>query len=382
MATPTNTTTTMTTSNFLTIKLDHTNYSLWLAQITPLLKSRNLMGFVDGTKPCPPAFLRNDAGTFIDTVNPVYEEWIATDKMILGWINGSLTPSVLATVSRSVASHTTWTSLARRYASQNHNRILQLRSNLLRTTRGDLSISDYLDKINQLADSLALSGHPVDDSDLISIIMNNVGPLYENTINSAQARDTPITYDALEALLLGAESRLQNQALLGMESTPTALFTNNRQTAPLHTGGSQRGRPTNHGRGSFYGPTTYGRGSSSRFPSRGGSILGQAPSPRPTYDLRGPCQICNRNGHTAIDCFHRLNMAYEGRTPSTRLSAMAAATTSPHDPSPWLLDTGSNTHITNNPHTLTHPREYHGSDTVGGVVSGSELREDAFGGSE
>jgi hypothetical protein len=31
-------------SGFMSIKLDRTNYPLWLAQIVPILKSKNLMG--------------------------------------------------------------------------------------------------------------------------------------------------------------------------------------------------------------------------------------------------------------------------------------------------------------------------------------------------
>jgi hypothetical protein len=44
-------------SGFMSIKLDRTNYPLWLAQIVPILKSKNLMGFVTGTNPCPPESL-------------------------------------------------------------------------------------------------------------------------------------------------------------------------------------------------------------------------------------------------------------------------------------------------------------------------------------
>ncbi|XP_068340336.1 uncharacterized protein [Pyrus communis] len=49
---PTNTPTTTPFHPFSTvvnIKLDKTNYPLWLAQILPILKSRDLMGYVDGT---------------------------------------------------------------------------------------------------------------------------------------------------------------------------------------------------------------------------------------------------------------------------------------------------------------------------------------------
>lgn len=42
---------------FMSIKLDITNYPLYLAQV-PILKNKNLMGFLDGTDPCPPEFKR------------------------------------------------------------------------------------------------------------------------------------------------------------------------------------------------------------------------------------------------------------------------------------------------------------------------------------
>ncbi|KAL6185316.1 hypothetical protein ACLB2K_041450 [Fragaria x ananassa] len=214
-----------TVSNFLSIKLDRTNYPLWLAQIQPLLKSRNLMGYVDGTLGCPPCFQTDAEGKLIDDVNPAYQQWISNDQMVLGWINNSLTPPVLATVAQSTTSFYTWSSLAKRFASQSQNRILQLRGELLRTMRGNMSISYFLDKINSIADNLALAGSPISDNDLVSIIMNNVGPLYENTVSSAQARDTPITYESLEALLLSAERRIkdQQQAALDVSSLTTAF---------------------------------------------------------------------------------------------------------------------------------------------------------------
>jgi hypothetical protein len=207
--------------------------------------------------------------------------------------------------------------------------------------RGDLSISDFLDKINAVADNLALAGNPVSDPDLVSIIMNNVGAVYETTVSSAQARDTPITYDALEALLLSAERRLQNQNILGVDTGATALHASRSRI------GGSRGRG-----GNFFGS---GRGMSSRgafsgrnapsSPSqfhngRGGprmsSILGPRPSNAASSSShsgfspinRPSCQICGKAGHSALDCYNRMNLAYEGRVPTKRLSALAAQLTS------------------------------------------------------
>uniref|UniRef100_A0A6N2KU85 Retrotransposon Copia-like N-terminal domain-containing protein n=1 Tax=Salix viminalis TaxID=40686 RepID=A0A6N2KU85_SALVM len=185
----------------MSIKLDRTNYPLRLAQIVLILKSKNLMGFVTGTNPCPPEFKSNSDGTITTEVDPRYTAWHQQDQMILSWINNSLSPAVLSKVARFTSSQTTWVSLERRYASQSKNRILQLRHDLL-TVKGDsLSITDFVDKINQIADNLALAGKPVDDDELINIILSNVGPAYEITVSSAQARDTPISYDDLVAFV-------------------------------------------------------------------------------------------------------------------------------------------------------------------------------------
>ncbi|GMY24189.1 putative transcription factor interactor and regulator CCHC(Zn) family [Fagus crenata] len=175
-------------SGFMSIKLDRTNYPLWLAQIVPILKSKNLMGFVTGTNPCPPEFKRNTDGTLTTEVDPRYVTWHQQDQMILSWINNSLSPTVLSTVARFTSSQATWSSLEKRYASQSKNR------------------------------------KPVDDDELVNIILNNVGPAYEITVSSAQARDTSISYDDLVALLLNVEIRLKAQQTPSLEASPTAMY--------------------------------------------------------------------------------------------------------------------------------------------------------------
>jgi hypothetical protein len=43
---------------------------------------------------------------------------------------------------------------------------------------------------------------------------------------------------------------------------------------------------------------------------------------------RPPCQICGKNSHQALDCYHRMDFAYQGRHPPSQLAAMAAVTQS------------------------------------------------------
>ncbi|KAL6290616.1 hypothetical protein ACE6H2_008126 [Prunus campanulata] len=96
----------------LNVKLDPTNYPIWLAQIIPLLRSRRLISFVDGTSICPPAFLLGSDGKPTNAINPAYEDWIQMDQLVLSWINGSLSHPVLATVASSISARATWLALA------------------------------------------------------------------------------------------------------------------------------------------------------------------------------------------------------------------------------------------------------------------------------
>ncbi|KAM1127568.1 hypothetical protein ACFX2I_037518 [Malus domestica] len=179
------------------IKVNRTNYPLWLAQILPILKSRDLIGYVNGSLVCPAKHLASST-----IVNPAYTTWTQHDQMILNWINGLLTASVLLTVASKRTARATWEALEKMYASTSQNRILFLRNELLQTKKDDLTVVDYLDRMNVISDNLALAEQPVSDDELVQIILNNLGSAFKMLVSATQARDTPVTYPTLEALIL------------------------------------------------------------------------------------------------------------------------------------------------------------------------------------
>lgn len=102
--------------------------------------------------------------------------------------------------------------------------------------------------------------------------MNNVGAVYETTISFAQARDTPITYDALEALLLSAERRLQNKNILRVDTGATVLHA------------SRSCIDGSHGRGGYFSGGECGMSSRNAF-----SSCNSSSSPSPFHNGRsGP----------------------------------------------------------------------------------------------
>lgn len=134
-----------------TVKLDHKNYQIWLAQIVPVLKSLKLKSFVDGSSPCPSQFLSDNAGNKTDTVNPDFEDWIQKDHLALSCIDCSLSPHVLGTIAHQYrTARETWQALEKLFASSSLKHISQLRSDLLHTTRNGRRIAEFLSVVNML----------------------------------------------------------------------------------------------------------------------------------------------------------------------------------------------------------------------------------------
>jgi hypothetical protein len=82
-----------TTQNTL-LKLDSGNYTSWLTQINPILRTHELMGFVDGPEPCPPKTITDAEGKV--TPNLEYHTWNKTDQYLLSVITGSLSEKVFS----------------------------------------------------------------------------------------------------------------------------------------------------------------------------------------------------------------------------------------------------------------------------------------------
>jgi len=77
--------------------------------------------------------------------------------------------------------------------------------------------------------------------------------------------------------------------------------------------------------------------------------------PAPT---RPACQICGKFSHQALDCFHRMDHAFQGRHPPAQLSAMVADSNSAPANEPWYADSAANQHITANLKNLSLQQPY------------------------
>ncbi|XP_021802649.1 uncharacterized protein LOC110746720 isoform X2 [Prunus avium] len=387
------------------IKLKRDNYLLWKSLFAPIFRRYRLSGIVDGTEPCPSVSIPDSTGS--STIpNPAFDTWYEKDQNIIIWINSTLSEDLIPFTVGIQSARDLWLNLEKRFAGVSRSHVHHLRSRLQSMQKGTSSVSEYLQQIKQLSDALAAAGAPIDDSDIIAIILNGLPSEFESFIDSIELRLTSTSVDDLHGLLLSKELSLARKKLQSSSShsEPFKAFASTQgASAPLlstppsfqapHTysgSGPHQAFAATHFRSRGRGSRHFGSSkSSSQFqapPRNSSSTYGQGRAqylPSPHYSSGGKtvCQICNSSGHAAIDCYNRMNHAFHGRIPPAKLSAMCANATSAPSSSTWLVDSGASSHMTPHYNNLQTPSAYNGQEQVFiGDGQGPRIGEDAFSG--
>ncbi|KAK1606993.1 hypothetical protein QYE76_030666 [Lolium multiflorum] len=343
--------------NHITIKMSPENYIFWRAQVLPLLRSHYIMGYVDGTLPCPPALVDGVHGPVI---NPAHRVWTGHDQANLSSIQGSLTPGVAGLVVFAKTSHEAWSTLEKTFSAQSQARANALRRQLGECEKLDLSVTDYYNKVRELADTLASIGQPLRDSEFTSYVINGLDEEYDGLVEvvNERAATSPISPHELYQRLLNTEQRVEarpGRRERGGHGDVSALAANK--------GGAR--------------PPSYSA------PTSGKSYIPKTAAPPPDHSGGGrpqrTCQLCGRDGHLASKCHRRFQRSFLGignDGKDTRNNARQAAmadhpapqgqqgnTQTYVDPH-WYMDTGATDHLTSELGKLHTRDAYHGSDKV------------------
>jgi hypothetical protein len=334
----------------VTVRLKKTNYLIWRGQLLPHLRSNQLLGFLDGTISAPAKQIVSSSADGAQLVpNPEYVKWFNQDQQLLSGLLSSMSEEILPDVNDSGTSKEAWDKLQRMFGSATRARVVQIRVDLATAKKGDLSAGDYFSRIKGLASELAAANSPISDDEVIVYLLAGLGPDYDSFVTSMTTKDA-LTLDEVYAHLMTFEARLlKHHSDQQLRVASTAHFAGR--------GSPFRGRGRNRGRG---------RGSG-RFPPSRGDVPSRSSGDRRTPSQRPTCQICGREGHTAIRCWHRMDEAYHEDP-----SAMVATSSYKIDPN-WYSDTGATDHITSDLDRLAVREQYNGGDKVH-VGDGTGLR--------
>ncbi|GJR44018.1 nucleotide-binding alpha-beta plait domain-containing protein [Tanacetum coccineum] len=181
--------------------LSPTNYGYWKTMIEPFLITNNLMGYVDGSIPCPSKTLSVTDDATVPKENPNYPIWVSNDAhvrmLIISTISEASFRHVQGTTSRDL-----WLSLEKAYAPHSTSREYTLKTQLLRIEmHGDETPDAYLNRAQEYADALAAIGEPVKDKDLVMLAVSGLREEYNGLKTTITARQSPTAFSELHALL-------------------------------------------------------------------------------------------------------------------------------------------------------------------------------------
>jgi transposase InsO family protein len=337
------------------VKLNRDNFLVWKTQLIPFLTGHDLMGYVDGSRESPSPTLSVVAadGTESSTPNPAYQTWVQQDQLLLSTIISTLSESLISQVVGLSTSQAVWETLTRIFSSQSQARIMQIRYQLSTIKKGNLSVSDYFQKVKQLTDTLAAIDHPLQDCEIISYLLGGLSTEFDSLVTSVTTRIDPMKLDELYGHMLSHEQRLEHLHSSIEPLGPSANMVMHQKF--VRGRGNRNGFSISNNRGSM------NSGGRSRGRGRGGrGVLGAGPS---FGGSRLTCQLCQKSGHTVLQCYRRFDVSFQG-PPASATHAYTASSQPIADPS-WYQDTGANTHITSDLGNLTlGAEEYTGTDTV------------------
>uniref|UniRef100_A0A2N9J9M1 Integrase catalytic domain-containing protein n=1 Tax=Fagus sylvatica TaxID=28930 RepID=A0A2N9J9M1_FAGSY len=374
-------------SNLMSTKLDSCNYIIWKLQISAVLDAYSMIEHLDGSTPQPRQFLNTETG--MQTVNPAFLIWKKRDKALLTLLYSTLSSPVLAMVVGLSTSQEVWNKLEERFTCTARANVLNLKLELQSIKKGSDSVSTYLQRIKAVRDKLSAVGVQSDPEELLHVILKGLPKEYASFASAIRTRDGVLSLEKLSVLLQTEEQSMQESAdplsnsALAMFVTPNKHFNGYNGNQSYNNNRGRGGRNFSRGRGGRSSNFNSSSFNASNFnapqihPQQQSQSVPQVRSERPT------CQICWKQGHYAIDCYHRMDFAYQGKNPTTKLAAMASASNLQHTQGSetWLTDSGASDHISASSQNLHPQAPYLGQDQVS-VGNGQQVPIQSIGNSQ
>ncbi|KAJ3701404.1 hypothetical protein LUZ61_005109 [Rhynchospora tenuis] len=344
--------------------LDQENFLLWRSQIIPVLRGHGLMGYLDGSATPPARTIVDGDGAIVP--NPEFQQWQQQDQLILAWIFSSLSQSMLAQVVNCQSAAELWITITQIYGSHSMAKELDLKLQLQTLKKGGSTVSQYTQQMQNIADRLRSIGSGVSDQDLVAYTIQGLGSDYDAFVTAITMRDRSPTMPELCNLLFAQEARI----LTNLRANSTSAVHLTQETASghkaLYTNGNKGKTTTQSGQNTQPQYVNSGRGRSNYQRGRGTQRGRGRGRQQNSSQQDVVCQICDKWGHGALECYHRFDIRYTGATPSSQSQNHQALVAEPaaSSNSAWYIDSGATTHVTSDINNLSSSQSYNGPDAV------------------
>lgn len=162
--------------------------------------------------------------------------------------------------------------------------------------KGTQSISEFVLHIRSIADSLLAISDPISERDQIYVILQGLLEEYNTFIMIEYNKTEPMDIYEVDGLIYVQEAWLDKYR----QELPAPSATTN-----VVQGAGHHHHATIHSGGSGYHPRGKGKPGRGREKSRFNRSTGNLPT----------CQLCNKYGHSVMECWHRFNENFEPLAP-------------------------------------------------------------------
>lgn len=207
------TTLSLNVGNFVTLRLTPNNYPLWREQALALAESQELVGHLTNEDPAPTKFTAptqnssENAETPTPQLTDTFLAWRKSDRLLRGWIIGTLSEETLGLVVGLDTAHAVWEALKNAYAQESQEREFTLRQQVTYLRKEDhTTITEHIRKFKGLCDNLAAIGKPVLDQEKVFCLFTSLGPQYE-TFTTTMLKPPRPMYSELVSQLQNFDQR-------------------------------------------------------------------------------------------------------------------------------------------------------------------------------
>ncbi|WVZ20633.1 hypothetical protein V8G54_007955 [Vigna mungo] len=193
------------------IKLNGKNYSEWNEKVEGVLKARNLLGFVE--KIFDPEPYASESDRTQNTGTEKFRQWFVQDQMLRTWLLSSMREDLASLMAGCQYAWQVWETVKELFHSQLAVRVWQLRSELGTIKKGNLSVSEYVGKIQSIVDSLAETGNPVSEEDHVEAVLAGLPKEFESVVKMARMLEglAPIAVSNIETWCLVLEEKYTSE---------------------------------------------------------------------------------------------------------------------------------------------------------------------------
>ncbi|MFS7901705.1 putative transcription factor interactor and regulator CCHC(Zn) family [Helianthus anomalus] len=309
-------------------------------------------------------------------INPDYTSWIREEQQAIILLNASLSKEVFSLTVGLSSAREIWVALEAAFCNASVERVQNLRDNLRALKKGEKSIVDFARAFKNICDQLTAIGHPIDAMDQVHWFLCGLGPSFESFSTSTRSVRPVPTFVDLVASAESHELFIKNlHGSLPTDNPIMAFLANttatNTSVQPMHSisgsavNGSPQAQPF---RPAHFGPRSNrvnnfrpNRNNFNRFNNRGNN----RPN-RPSFNNfnRPVCQLCQKPGHSAAQCFHLASFAQTNANPDQLAQAFHAQCQLNATIPDWTSDTGATTHMLPNASSLQNTSPLPGNQKV------------------